>query len=78
MHYSLNTEKVYVQWVRSFVRWSAHDGVMRHPRDMGVREIEAFLTMLATERRVSASTHNQALSALLYLYAKCRILIYRG
>lgn len=41
---------------------------MRHPRDMGAPEVEAFLTMLATERRVSASTHNQALSALLFLY----------
>ncbi len=41
---------------------------MRHPRDMGAPEVEAFLTMLATERQVSASTHNQALSALLFLY----------
>jgi integron integrase len=41
---------------------------MRHPREMGAREVEAFLTMLATERKVSASTHNQALSALLFLY----------
>jgi integrase len=41
---------------------------MKHPRDMGVTEVEAFLAMLATARRVSASTHNQALSALLFLY----------
>ena len=41
---------------------------MRHPRDMGAAEVESFLTMLATERHVSASTHNQALSALLFLY----------
>jgi site-specific recombinase XerD len=41
---------------------------MRHPRDLGAAEVEAFLTMLATERQVSASTHNQALSALLFLY----------
>ena len=41
---------------------------MRHPREMGAVEVEAFLTMLATERHVSASTHNQALSALLFLY----------
>ena len=41
---------------------------MRHPRDMGPREVKAFLTMLATERKVSASTHNQALSAILFLY----------
>jgi len=41
---------------------------MRHPKDMGVTEVEAFLSMLANERKVSASTHNQALSALLFLY----------
>ena len=41
---------------------------MRHPRDMGVTEIEAFLTMMTTERKASASTHNQALSSLLFLY----------
>jgi len=68
MHYSLNTEKVYVYWVRFFIRWSGRNAVMRHPRDMGAPEVEAFLTMLATERKVSTSTHNQALSALLYLY----------
>jgi len=63
-HYSLRTEQTYVQWVRVFVKWSG----MRHPREMGAAEVEAFLTMLATERRVAASTHNQALSALLFLY----------
>ena len=68
MHYSLSTEKVYVYWVRFFVRWSGGGGPMRHPRDIGAQGVEAFLTMLATERRVSASTHNQALSALLFLY----------
>ena len=41
---------------------------MTHPRDMGAKQVESFLTMLATERKVSASTHNQALSALLFLY----------
>ena len=40
---------------------------MTHPRDMGAKQVEAFLTMLAAERKVSASTHNQALSALLFL-----------
>jgi integron integrase len=71
MHYSLATEKVYLYWVRFFVRWSAatsSDGRMRHPRDMDGKDIEAFLTMLSTERHVSASTHNQALSAILFLY----------
>ena len=64
LQYSLKTEKAYLHWVRFFVRWSG----LRHPRDMGVREVEAFLNMLANERRASASTHNQALSALLFLY----------
>jgi integron integrase len=68
MHYSLNTEKVYLYWVRYFIRWHGHGGQMKHPRTMGAPEIEAFLTMLATERKVSTSTHNQALSALLFLY----------
>lgn len=64
LYYSLSTEKVYLYWVKFFIRWHG----MRHPREMGGRELEAFLTMLATERKVSASTHNQALSALLFLY----------
>lgn len=64
MHYSLRTEEAYVYWVRFFIRWHG----LRHPRDMGASEVERFLTHLATERRVSASTHKQALSALLYLY----------
>lgn len=68
MHYSLSTEQVYVYWVRFFIRWSARNGQMRHPRDLGAPDVEAFLTMLATERKVSASTHNQALSAVLFLY----------
>lgn len=64
LHYSLSTEKLYVYWARFFIRWHG----LRHPREMGAPEVEAFLTMLATERKVSASTHNQALSALLFLY----------
>jgi len=68
MHYSLSTEQVYVYWVRFFIRWSARSGQMQHPRDMGAPDVEAFLSMLATERKVSASTHNQALSAVLFLY----------
>jgi integron integrase len=64
MHYSLRTEQAYVYWVRFFIRW--HD--LKHPREMGAPEVERFLTYLATERRVSASTHKQALSALLFLY----------
>jgi len=68
LHYSLSTEKTYLYWVRFFIRWHGRNGTMTHPRDMGSKQVEAFLTMLATERKVSASTHNQVLSALLFLY----------
>lgn len=68
LHYSLGTENAYLHWVRFFIRWHGRGGLMRHPREMGAPEVEVFLTMLATERRVSASTHNQALSAILFLY----------
>jgi integron integrase len=69
MHYSLKTEKAYLYWIRFFIRWSAtQSGGMRHPRELVVADVEAFLSMLANERKVSASTHNQALSALLFLY----------
>lgn len=64
LHYSLRTEQTYLYWVRFFIRWHG----LKHPREMGASHLEAFLTMLATERKVSASTHNQALSALLFLY----------
>ena len=68
-HYSLKTEKAYLYWIRFFIHWSAtQSGGMRHPREMGVADVEKFLSMLANERKVSASTHNQALSALLFLY----------
>jgi len=63
-HYSLATEKLYVYWIRFFIRWSG----LRHPREMGAPEIEAFLSMLVNERQISPSTHRQALSAILYLY----------
>jgi integron integrase len=68
LHYSLQTEKAYLHWVRFFVRWHGRHGAMRHPRDMGQAEVEAFLTMLANERQVSPATHRQALNALLFLY----------
>lgn len=64
LHYSLSTEQTYVYWVRWFIRFHG----LRHPRELGKPEVEAFLTMLAHERKVSASTHRQALSALLFLY----------
>ncbi len=63
-HYSLKTEKSYVHWVRRFVHFHA----LRHPKEMGGPEVEAFLAHLATARQVSPSTHHQALCALLYLY----------
>src|ERR1700734_2083684 len=58
------TEQAYLQWMRRYVKF--HGG--RHPRDMGPMEVEAFLTHLAVETRVGASTQNQALQALLFLY----------
>jgi len=51
-----------------FYKVARSGGQMRHPRDMGAPEVEAFLTMLAHERQASVSTHNQALSTILFLY----------
>lgn len=69
LHYSLQTEKVYVYWAKAFVLWAARSGGgFRHPREMGQADVEGFLTMLATEKHVSPSTHRQALNALLFLY----------
>lgn len=63
-HYSYRTEQTYIQWIKRFI--SFHN--TRHPAEMGAPEIEAFLTHLAVEEKVAASTQNQALSALLFLY----------
>lgn len=63
-HYSYRTEKTYIEWIRRFILF--HN--KRHPKEMGAVEIQAFITHLATERVVSASTQNQALSAVLFLY----------
>jgi integron integrase len=63
-HYSLRTEKSYVDWIKRYI-W--HHG-KRHPKDLGAAEVEAFLSHLAVTRNVSASTQNQAKSALLFLY----------
>lgn len=52
MHYSQSTENTYLYWVRFYVRWAGRGGNMRHPSDMGVPEVEGFLSMLATERGV--------------------------
>ncbi len=63
-HYSIRTETQYVHWIRRFILH--HD--KRHPREMGAREVEIFLTHLATHGNVSAATQNQALAAILFLY----------
>lgn len=63
-HYSIRTEEAYMDWARRFILF--HD--KRHPQDMGAAEVEAFLSHLAVDRQVSASTQNQAKAALLYLY----------
>ena len=63
-HYSLRTERVYIAWIRRFILANGK----RHPRTLGQPEIEAFLTHLAVEGQVAASTQNQALAALLFLY----------
>ena len=64
LHYSLKTEEAYLFWSRAYIRFHG----VRHPKDMGAAEVEAFLTHLTNTRRVSVSTHKQALSALLFLY----------
>ncbi|HET6498424.1 MAG TPA: phage integrase N-terminal SAM-like domain-containing protein, partial [Coriobacteriia bacterium] len=63
-HYSPRTEKAYCRWVERFIRFHG----MRHPAEMAEGEINAFLTHLAVEEKVSSSTQNQALAALLFLY----------
>ncbi len=63
-HYSIRTETAYVTWVRNFIRYHG----LRHPAEMGAAEVERFLSHLAVDRTVSASTQNQALAALLFLY----------
>ena len=63
-HYSYRTEEAYVGWIRRYILYHGK----RHPTEMGKPEIEQFLTALAVERRVSASTQNQALASILFLY----------
>ncbi len=65
-HYSPRTEEAYCSWIRRYV---IHHG-KRHPEELGATEIQAFLEHLVTHRRVSASTQNQALAALLFLYVQ--------
>jgi integron integrase len=64
LHYSLRTEETYVHWIKRFILFHGK----RHPREMGEAEVGAFLTHLATEGHVAASTQNLALASLLFLY----------
>ncbi|WP_268408670.1 phage integrase N-terminal SAM-like domain-containing protein, partial [Alteromonas sp. a30] len=63
-HYSLQTEKSYLAWIRRFIRF--HD--LKHPKDLFNAEIEQFLSHLSLNRQVSAATQNQALCALIFMY----------
>ncbi len=63
-HYSIRTEQAYLFWAKRFINF--HN--KRHPQELGEREVPRFLTDLAVSRRVSASTQNQALNALVFLY----------
>ena len=63
-HYSIRTEEAYVNWIKRYIFFHG----VRHPAEMGAAEVEAFLTHLAVKENVAASTQNQALSALLFLY----------
>ena len=65
-HYAYNTEKSYVSWILKFIRFNGK----RHPSEMGKREIERYLSHLAVNRNVAASTQNQAFNAIIFLYKK--------
>jgi len=63
-HYSIRTEEAYINWIKQFILFHGK----RHPSEMGEKEIAAFISYLATGRKVAASTQNQALNAIVYLY----------
>jgi site-specific recombinase XerD len=63
-HYSLSTERTYIHWIKHYIFY--HN--KKHPIEMGKEEIEAFLTFLAVNKKVSPTTQNQAFSAILFLY----------
>ncbi len=65
-HYSIRTEETYVSWIKRYIFFHSK----RHPSDMSEKEISEFLTYLAVKKHVAASTQNQALNALLFLYKK--------
>jgi integron integrase len=71
LHMSIRTEQAYVQWIEDFLRYHRRrTGNWQHPSEMGSSDVNQFLTYLAVERKVAASTQNQALSALLFLYRR--------
>ena len=63
-HYAIRTEQTYIKWILDYIRFNE----TRHPREMGKPEIEHFLSHLAVNRKVAASTQNQALNAIIFLY----------
>lgn len=63
-HYSIRTEESYLRWMKDFILFHGK----RHPREMGAHEVSDYLSHLAVRRNVAASTQNQALSAILFLY----------
>ncbi len=63
-HYAIRTERAYLEWIKRFIRFHG----LKHPASMGAQEVERFLSHLAVEGKVAASTQNQALSALVFLY----------
>ena len=63
-HYSLRTEQTYINWIRQFIVFNSK----RHPAELGAPEVTNFLSYLAVNRKVAASTQNQALAAILFLY----------
>jgi site-specific recombinase XerD len=64
LHYSIRTEKAYISWIKQFIKYFNYT----YPSEMGAGEIEEFLNYLANKRKVAASTQNQALNALNFLY----------
>lgn len=65
-HYSIRTEQAYTDWIKRFIIFNGK----RHPRDMGGEEISKYISYLATDRNVAASTQNQALNAIVFLYKR--------
>ena len=66
--FALRTEQCYLRWIEQYIRFHKGPDGFRHPAEMGAAEIEQFLTHLAVQRHVAASTQNQALAALHFLF----------